>query len=252
MAAIKIGDNAAKIVEEEIFFDPERGDRGLLVWEGSEEDMKTTGAIYRTMGAEAHAFPHRGPVWRCRITGSPTLVPGGQEPTVERWTRRTETAQVDIRNNPKVIEAAGGSATTLSLWVKQIKDAIKNGTGLTGTVDPNHQALFELYVRGADTYEVARIVLVRRLSMGLAQLHQSAVMDIPVFYSTPAFIGAFNVPNSLASKLPGIPSAPPANYAWGWRERDDDEDITPIYNKVDAVRTWVFGLHSTLTYDFIQ
>ncbi len=250
--ALKVGDNTPHVVEEEIFFDPDRGDRAMVLWEGSEEEMKTTGALFRALGAEAHAAPHNGPVWRCRVTGSPTMLGGGTEPAVERWTRRTETTAVDIRNNPKVIAAAGGSATTLSLWVKQIKDAIKAGTGLSGTVDPNHQALFELFVRGAESYEVARIVLVRRLSMAMAELHQSQVLDVPVFYSTPAFVAAFDVPNALAGKLPVQPSAAPANYAWGWRERDDDEDITPIYNKVEGVRTWVFGLHSTLLYDYVQ
>ena len=248
---ILIGDTTAKIIQEEIFLDPDKGDRAVIVWEGSETEMKTTGAIYRAIGAEAHVAPFKGPVWRARVVGSPTMIGGGEEPEVERWTRRVETAQVDIRNNPQVIEAAGGSSSTLSLWIKQIKDALKAGTGLSGTVDPNHQALFDLYARGAETYEVARMVLVRRLSMGLNELHQSTIVEVPSVFSTPKFIEAFHVPKALGDHLPVTPSPAPSNYAWGWRERDDDENITPIYNKVESVRTWVFGLHSTLLYQHV-
>jgi hypothetical protein len=164
---------------------------------------------------------------------------------------------VDIKNNPKLIKAAGDE-TTLATWVKQCKDTLKDpqGTPLPAESIPAKQAakqgLFELMARGTDSYEVSRVILVERLIKPLSRLHQLTIWSVPVFYSTAALKNNYGVPAALAASLPPNPSDKPSNTEWGWKERENEEDVTPVYNKAEGVRMWVFAAWSTLMYDYVQ
>jgi hypothetical protein len=254
--AIRIGNTTPlEPIDEEIEFDLQHGVRITLIYEGDEASMKALAAQFSA--GNARAARHDGPVWRTRVTGGPELAGGGDPSAVEKWSLKSETVQVDIRNNPKLIQAAGNE-TTLAKWVKECKDTLKDpaGTPLPVDSDPNKQAskqaLFELMARGTDSYEVSRPVLVERLIKPLSQLHQLEIWAVPVFYSTTALVSNYGIPTPLATKLPPNPATKPSNTQWGWKERDNEEDITPVYNKVEHVRMWAFAAWSTLMYDYVQ
>lgn len=246
-----------QFIDEEVNFDFQHGTQVSLIYEGPEADIKAFAAQFALV-ARAHAYRHEGPVWRVRITGGKDLTGEPDTQVLERWTRRTETVQLDIKSNPKLI-ATAGSEQTLGRWVKEIKSILKDGNPENPSwptieaVPAKQQAkvdLLKLMARGTDAYETSRIVLVQRLVKPLNQLGLSAVRAVPAFYSTAAMVH-FNVPAPLLAELPPDGGPKPSNTEWGWMQRDNDEDITPVLDKVEQTRTWAFAAWSTLLYEYV-
>jgi hypothetical protein len=244
---LSVGDNSMRIISEARVFDPQLGISTELTYEGQMEELNVFAETQRLLGAKARVFPFEGPVYRATITIGDAQ-DGGTAADVDVWERITEMGQEDIRNNPKVIRLAVGEVT-LSLWVKDIKAAIRDGVYLTGVVSAQEQALYELYARGADAFQTRKIVLRRRRTRPLTFLALSEVHAIELIYTTAALRTAFAVPAAIGAKLPVSGDFTPSNTAWGWVERADTSTIAVAYNKVEEIKDWVFAAWSTLLYD---
>lgn len=257
MNVIEIGDCTLQEVSTERIFDPVTGPAVISIFEGSEDDCTTTGAIYQQAGFRSHVFQYNGPVYRLRVS-IPEGNDGTPAPNTDRWERFTETAQEDIRNNPRLVAAiltevspAGSTAAMINGLYKDFKDQIKAGNKNANYGATNVQAFFELLSRGAEAHEVRRVILRRRRTIALRFLAQSEVLAVERIYSTSALISAFAIPNAIASKLPVQGDATPTNTAWGWKERSDDSMILAASSIVEETKEFVFAAWSTLLYQHI-
>jgi hypothetical protein len=248
-----VGNNGIVLVGREIDWDPKEGPGVTEIYEGEEAALTTQAVQWFKAGYRARVDPHQGPIYRMRV-----FFPDGRDNRqvfTETWERTTEWAQLDIRNNPKVIKAAGGSSVTLALWVKDIKKALADGQQLSGTVDPGQEKLYTLYARGAEVYEVKRFVL-RRRRVFPPKLASTVKLDVvEKIYTTAKLIVGWAVPALIVQQLPVDPAAAdtPSDTAWGWRPRVDNS-VTTLgrnANKTEEVLDFVFAAWSTLLYDIV-
>lgn len=248
MAEKFVGNTSLQELQPAYEGDPIYGLRKVRRFEGPHDDIVAQSQLYLAAGFTVSVDPVAGSRSRLYVRTSNPQDPSA--PPVDTWERVTELVQEDLRNNPRLILAAGNSAVTLNQWYKEAKDLIKTG-GSVAYTDKNRQAFFELLSRGADAYLVRRIVLRRRRVFGSNIPAQSEVNEVESFYSTEALIQTFGVPAGIASVLPIAGPDTPLNTAWGWMERTDDSIVTPAYVQTEEVKDWVFAAWSTLLYNYV-
>lgn len=114
--------------------------------------------------------------------------------------------------------------------------------------DPDEQALFELFSRGAEAYESPRFVVTRSRVIPVGYAQPAEVSATELIYTTGQLIATFGVPQGFRQKLPITGPTTPSNTMWGWRVRANDSQFHPSVNKVEERMEWAFAAWSTLLY----
>lgn len=233
-------------------WDPKFGASTVDVYTGDELTCIAQAAQFNKQGVRATTRPLQGPEHELRVYWPDGR--DGRKIFVETWERVTEWAMVDIRNNPKLIKAAGTSET-LARWYKEAKTAVKDGVAMTGTIDPAHQGLYDLLARGTEVYELKRFVLRRRRTFPPKDAAGSRMDAVETCYTTATLISSFGVPPIISNRLPANPSLDytPSGTAWAWKSRVDETRAVLARNagRADEVLDFVFAAWSTWLYDVV-
>lgn len=284
------GSNTARKISVERVYDPNVGPVTVETWEGDEDALTTQAAqatkpvdgTTDTAGIRARVYQFEGPIFRMTKT-IPDAGADAATDAQDRWERVTEYVQEDLRSNPKVIQAAGGSRT-LQLWVSAIKAALGSkpvpltlteyyqlvfpdettGTAtltpdgesftlsdFTTTVADEEEQIYDLYARGAEAHEIKRFVVRRRRTFSPDFAAKSLCNALEKIYTTSALIRAFAIPDVFAALLPADPGFVPTGTAWAWKERQDNLVYSPATNKIEETKDWVFAAWSTLLYELV-
>lgn len=184
----------------------------------------------------------RGPCWKLTVQVGGNFI-------ADRWERAVEWIQVDLRQCPELI-AAAGNEKTLAEWIKDIDDSLPPNTVTEITTPATKAALWKYKARGGEAYETKRYILRLRRALPAEFIDQADAPDATErVYSTATLATTFLVPPVVASKLPNAPAAAaPSDTIWGWRLRTDDVEIIPFKNVATEIREWVFAAWSTLFY----
>jgi len=247
-----IGNTGLIVVSEERVFDERTGFQTLVTYEGEQAAVESAMGLLSTFrGLKMNSRHHEGPVYRLNV-GYAGTSDGSEEDPVDTWSRVVEFAQEDIRQNPLVIAMAGGEEE-LAFVVKYVKEAIRDGksldTALGAPALPWELAIYDLYARGAEAYEVRRIVVRRRRVIPVNFAQPTTVGGEEVIYTTAQMIARYGVPVAFQALLPGQPdTAPPGDSMWGWRERANTTDFVPSINKTEETIELVHAAWSTILY----
>jgi hypothetical protein len=243
------GDTGLRLVSEERVFDEKTGFQTVATYEGLKPAVDSAmGLMSLIQGLKMSSRQVQGPWYRLTITFAGTIE-GTDDPPVDTWSRVVEFVQEDIRSNPNVIALAGDDAGVLALWVKEIKEALKEGEPLDASAEADQVKIYRLYARGAEAHEQKRIVVRRRRVIPVQFAEPEPVRAVEVIYTTEQLITQFGVPVAFQELLPEDPDFAPADTIWGWRERTNATDFVPSINKTEETMEWVFAAWSTVLYD---
>ena len=248
MSLITLGLNFPAATGNSYLFDPKLGLVSETNFEGLEAQLLPMAGALRSLGLTARVSQVQGPKYRLTVQIPQPLI--GQPTTSDRYDFRTDIVEVDIRNHPNVI-AAAGTSDTLALWIKDINQAVAAGEALTGTVDPAERSLYDFWARGGRTYLESRLVLRRsRTRWGTADKLLPTV--IPSVYSTAKLVQTFALPGDVSARLPADPATTPSGPVWAWWRRTHETSYIQDLNRDEETMEWVFAAWSTLTYTVIS
>lgn len=252
MAIVKVGNTNLTVVNIDRDFDPQTGWRVVFTYQGFQDPCNAQAALSATQGAKTSVRQFQGPVYRATISWGNSQ-DGSAEVPVDRWERVTEYVQEPLANNPNIIAAAGADGKILSKWLKEIRKDLDSDVpqGLDATASDSQRAVYDLMSRGVQAHEVKRFVLRRRRTISLFYADVAVPNAVENIYSTAKLAQVFGIPNVIFAKLPATPASAPSNTVWSWKERADDSQYTPAYNKSEEVKDWVFAAWSTVVYNLI-
>lgn len=253
-----------RVVSTERVFDEASGFSTVITYEGFQAEVDSAmGLLAGQPGLRMGSRQVNGPWYRFTVSYAGTE-DGTQEGPVDKWSRDTEFAQVDIRQNVRVLELVsevaepGGAEFYLNASVHEIKEALKGGIGTLaefneeyGNPDAIQVSLFRLYARGAEASEEKRYVVRRRRVIPIEFSQPVVVNAVEVVYTTAQLINTFQIPPAFAALLPANPSFVPADSMWGWRERANTTEFVPSTNKIEETLEWTFAAWSTILYNLI-
>jgi hypothetical protein len=242
-----VGNQGGSLESEEVVFDPESGLQRVQIWTGMKDAMQGKFNAFAVSGWKASIS---------RISGTPKYRVSAQiaeDLVADRWERVVEWAQVDIKANGALLDAAGDSLT-LAQWVADIRQDLAKNTpaGITGASEK--QILYGYMAAGQESYETRRVVLRSRRTRPATQIANAFPIDQQeVFYSTAKLNEIFSVPAAIRVLLPSTPTNIPVPYTqWGWRLRTDDVEIIPWLNRAMETKEWVFAAWPLLYYTYIS
>jgi hypothetical protein len=157
---------------------------------------------------------------------------------------RTEMLYVNLWSHPKVWPFLDDGSNVFAERKKVITDAISGGTALTGAyaTDGAAQALYRALTRGVTSYPSPTRVFTRRREFSTGYPNQRTIEPNPRFYTRASLISLFDIPTSVAERIPQDPSqAAPSGSSWGWFLRQDDSEIIPAISKVRETLDFIFG-----------
>lgn len=241
----RVGNTGVVQLPSEFEGDPISGRREVQIFQGDESDLRVMADMMLAAGRRYRMQHEAGPRWRLAVS----VADGNLQDTipVDQWERVTEWREEPLLHNPSLLQAAGG-VTTAANWFQEIKDALKSRKPVSGP-----QAKLQLYnlmARGVESYPVRSVVLRRRRTAPISWLAASAVNAVEVAYTTARLIELFNIPQSVAEKLPDAPGhiqAPEDTY-WAWLERSDDSVMSPALGKAEEIKEFIFGLVPSVLY----
>jgi hypothetical protein len=257
------GDLTLRETDRRWVFHPVHGNSIQFTHEGFQEACEVQAAIWQQFGGISDVERVRGPWWRVVTLWGWNVLGPLEESFVYTFEKITEWVEVDLRENPKALAAAGGAIDTLALWVEDIKAALKakkrlpayyTSIGQSATVDPNEELLYDIYARGVETYTQKRFVLRARRVIPINLGDRAAATATEVIYATSRLVSDYGIPSYIAETLPATPAAnrTPPGCTWGWKLRDEDDVLYPSLAKREEVRTWVFAAWENLLYDFVS
>lgn len=266
MAVAQIGTPGATMVESGRDFDPTNGYTYWSKYEGNEQSIYGLEAAFAAAGNKVRVS-RDGPVFMLEVRyGAPAN--GQQEVPQDKWNFDIDFVNVSIWSAPDVISAAATAASEtnalsgdtftaddfINYWRRAIKDKMGEPTPDSADESGFAEPLKEIYaniVRGQEAFEVERPVLTRVRTISVSYAGAVVLEAKPVFYSTAKLIALFNLPASIAGRLPANPAFTPDYTQWGWKKRKDTSEFVLALNKVQEVKDWVFAAWSTLTYEFV-
>lgn len=261
MSIRKKGDTTLRPVSIDREFDPESGDRTAIVYEGLEGDCISIAAQFRQAGARAITSQVSGPWHRVRVTMAGTFSGGGENEIVDVWERVIDYAELDLRQNPRIIALAAAESPTqpyrlLARWYGEIKRLLRDPDASSSYFQETESAgfnqLFNLMSTGAEAYEVGRVIARRRRTISASRVARSVVSSTTKFYSTAKLIDTFGIPNDIGGVLPTTGDTEPTGFKWGWRHKGETSTITLLSGKAEEVSDWTFALWSTTAYEYIS
>lgn len=238
-------------------FDPQYGYEFRQLWRGSPAGARGLAESFRQLGIR-HEVEIEAGVGTV-VAYTQTASDGTAEIPTVQWELNTDYAQLDMRECPKLLEAAGGSASTLARWIADIDAAIEAGQSLeeyyedqeeSPTVSAEQERIYNLRARGVEAWEMARPVLNRIRTYSLSYVSRYPVGGTQLIYTTAALLAnaSFGVPRAIGELLPSNGGTAPSGTTWGWRLRQTDQRFTPAMNKVEEVIGWTFAAWSTDMY----
>jgi len=190
-----------------------------------------------------------------------TIPVAGQETPEIRYEFRTDYLDISLFALPAVADEAQ-SIGDPAFYKKTIEDAVSSGQQLSDVSPlanlPLAKKVFQKLCRGEDSFPVGRISLSRVAmfsgSLGLPQVPQG----IPPVYTPASFIVAWNLPFSVYSMLPAVPTDPrtgkvlaPAGTTWGWKQTNYSSSLVTKTNMVEQNISWTFAPYDTDIYPIL-
>lgn len=243
-----------------------------LVFRGSKDALRIASVQWVALGAK-YTIREDGPYSEATVTiGGNSFDPGTpiseqEAPQVGeladiRYEFRTDYIDQSIFALPAVAREANNSGNP-SAYKFLIETAVKNGEPLPGPPESNistfplAQRVWAKLSRGEDSFPVARVSLTRIATwsgnLGLPQTPNG----IPPVYYPFSFAIAWNLPNSVTSMLPPVPTdsatgqiQAPAGTAWGWKQTNYSTNLITKTNQVEQVISWTFAPYDLDIYPF--
>lgn len=238
-----------------------------LVFRGSKDALRIASAQWVALGAR-YQIREDGPYSEATVTiGGNDFDPGtpiseqsaplpGQVQADYRYEFRTDYVDVSIFALPAVAKDATATGNPAG-YKYVIETAVKNGETLPAGVTVMAQKVWQKLSRGEESFPVARVSLTRigtfSGNLGLPQIPQG----IPPVYRPISFGIFWDLPPSVQSMLPRVPTDPatgqilaPSGTEWGWKQTNYSSSLVQKTNQVEQVISWTFAPYDTDIYPF--
>lgn len=186
--------------------------------------------------------------------------PSTSEVPVEKWEIDNERVPVDIFSHVDVADesdryaqfVANGDKTR---YRKEIEDAVEDGElkpAWEASGYPNAERVYELMIRGTESFETHRPVLTRTrsFSLGYVGRRKLVIETRPRVYYQSELVSTFAVPQYIASILPDAPTQKIAGTEWGWKIGTDTSSVSSQKNMVEETLSFQFAAWSWFLYKF--
>lgn len=266
-------------IYSDLALDPRYGPAVREVWRGNKSALLGLQAAYHLSGFRTEYSDNEG-TGLLTVT-MPQYNDGTPEVPSDTWEKITEWREASIWDNPRLLKLAGGDMEILSYWRKRLENAMVGNVanaasdpityeafdpnskapltpseaGISASVEPELYRIYQKLLRGTDTFEkrLTTLRLTRVVSANYAQ--RTTVDPIEKVYTTARLITDFAVPQNVARLLPADPTDSlllPPYSTWGWKLRQDGDQIIVAANKVQETRDWIFAAWDNDLYEIVS